>query len=358
MDILIVGAGPTGLTTAVELSRLGIIPTVIDKRTEPSGLSRAVGITPSSLKLLAPSGVTEKLLAATPPLTGICGYFNDQQLLHLDFSEHLNEFDQYEFQTPLHCLPQDKTEAILAQQFAEAGGSVQFGNEFIDLEQHENHVTVKTTAEQRNYTYVVAADGIGSKVRQAVNIEYTGIDLPEPWSIADLDVTNWPHPLEFCAFLTSGESVCVAAPIGENRVRLVSNTASALDTLPVPIEVLRTRRASTFTVSVRQAVSFTKHRVFLAGDAAHCHSPVGGRGMNLGIADAAQLATCIANNTVNDYHTLRYSQATDTMAMTERGRRLLTSSSSLSRVIKPSALKLLNASTFLKRRMIQSVLDE
>jgi len=358
MDILVVGAGPTGLTTAVELARLGVLPTVIDKRAKPSGLSRAVGITPASLRLLAPSGVTERLLSAAPRLHGICAYYNDNHLLSLSFADYISKNNQDDFKTPLHCLPQDQTEAILLQRFTELGGGVDYNNAFLNLEQHDSHVCVTTSAGKFNFDYVVAADGVASNVRQCTAIDYIGYDLPEPWSIADLDVTDWLHPNEFCAFLLSDGGVCVAAPIGNDRIRLVSNSIDAQSALPVTLFVNHARRQSTFTISVRQATRYSKHRVHLAGDAAHCHSPVGGRGMNLGIADAAQLATCLVNNTCNDYHHLRHAVAKDTMTMTERGRKLLTSSSSMSQLIKPAALKLINRSTFMKRRMIQSILNE
>ena len=358
MDILIVGAGPTGLTAAVELARMGCVPNVIDKRQEPSGLSRAVGITPASLRLLAPSGVTEKLLQAGPALKGICGYFNDQFLLTLDFSAHAKYLSSYDYQTPLHCLPQDQTEAILTEQFMEFGGQVQYGTEFQALQQINNKVIVNTSANEAHYDHVIGADGIGSQVRNQLGLEFPGFDVTEPWSIADVDTTDWPHTREFTAFLMSSGHVCVAAPIGKNRLRLVSSTEDAIKNLPIPINISHVHRNSTFTVSVRQAERFTVGQVYLAGDAAHCHSPVGGRGMNLGIADAAQIANCIINSNCDNYHHLRHAAAADTINMTERGRNLLTSNSPVSRWIKPTALKLVNRSSFIKRKMIISVLEE
>lgn len=358
MKVIIVGAGPTGLTAAVELARQGVVPTVIDKRTEPSGFSRAVGITPSSLKLLSPSGVTDQLLEAGPVLKGICAYFDRQQLLSLDFSEHRSRFDPYDYKTPLHCLPQDKTESILTRQFASMGGKIQFGVECLDLKQNEDLVTLCTTKGKSDYDYVIGADGIRSTIRQKLGIPFTGHELPEVWSIADVDTIGWQHPLEFCAFSKSNGDVCVAAPIGEQRIRLVSNTNDSLATLPIDINVRQVRRQASFTISIRQADRFSQGRVFLAGDAAHCHSPVGGRGMNLGIADAAQLADCIINNTTASYHRLRYPEATKTIRMTERGRTLLTRHGRISNFLKPAVMRMINRSSFIKQRMIESVLKE
>lgn len=358
MEILIVGAGPTGLTAAVELVRHGLVPTVIDKRAAPSGLSRAVGITPSSLKILSASGVTDRLLQAGPPLKGVRAYFDKQPLFELNFAEHTKGLEHAEIKLPLLCLPQDKTENILADRLKELGGSVQYKTELVDLHQQDNTVSVTTSAGTANYDHVIGADGIGSTVRRVLGIAFDGYDLTERWSIADVDVDKWRHPAEFCAFLLSSGDLCVAAPIGINRVRVVANTVDALLTLPVPMHVTNVRRQANFRISIRQAQQFSKNRVYLAGDAAHCHSPVGGRGMNLGIADAAQLAACIFSNTTRDYHSLRHAQAENVIKMTERGRKLLTESGSLSRFIKPTVLRLANRSNFLKRRMIRAALDE
>lgn len=358
MNVLIVGAGPTGLTAAVELARQGFVPTIIDQRLEPSGLSRAVGISTSSLRLLAPSGVTEKLLQAGPALQGICGYFNDKLLLSLNFSEHLPHNDHDAFYPPLHCLPQDQTEAILTSRFRELGGEVGYGIAFVKLEQNDLSVAVTTTSEKAEYDFVIGADGIQSLVRQQLAVAFNGYELDEPWSVADVETSHWQHPQQFSAFLKSNGEMCVAAPIGKNRVRFVSNTADALNTLPINVNVHNIRRQSTFTISVRQAAEYSVGRVHLAGDAAHCHSPVGGRGMNLGIADATQLASCLINNSSTNYHQLRYEHASKTISITERGRRLLSSDNKLSTLIKPTAMKFVNQSSFIKRRFVKSMLDD
>lgn len=316
-----------------------------------------MGILHSSLQLLAPSGVSEKLLQAGPVLLGICGYFNDTHLLSVNFLKHLSSSDHFDRQFPLHCLPQNETETILANRFLELGGDINYGVKFVELKQSDNTVLVTTSADSSHFDYVVGADGITSQVRQQLDINFTGHELPEPWSVADVDTADWPHPSEIGAFLMSNGNVCVAAPIGENRIRLASNTTDALNTLPIPIDVRHIRGQSKFTISVRLADQFSKNRVYLAGDAAHCHSPIGGRGMNLGIADAAQLATCLVNNTGSEYHDLRYGEVSETIKLTERGRRLVTSSSQISKSIKPAALKLINKSAFIKKRMIRTVLD-
>ena len=149
--------------------------------------------------------------------------------------------------------------------------------------------------------------------------------MDETWSIADVNINNWPYPNDFCLFQISGGQVAVVVAIGDQRYRVISNTEDSIETLPLEVEITHTHRSGTFNISVRQAQSYAIGSVFLGGDAAHCHSPVGGRGMNLGIADAAQWAACVLEDRLDEYTNLRHQEGKKVMRMTERGRRMVTS---------------------------------
>ena len=123
----------------------------------------------------------------------------------------------------------------------------------------------------------------------------------------------------------------VVAPLEADRYRLVSNTQNALEALPLPMEVVKVRRERTFNLSIRQAYQYSHGRVFLAGDAAHCHSPVGGRGMNLGIADAAELAVRMAEDRLAGYSASRHAIGARIIAGSERMRKLITSTNPIVR---------------------------
>ena len=164
--ILIVGAGPTGLTAAVELARRGIIADIIDKRDAASTWSRAVGILPSSLKLLEPSGVTAKLLQAGIHVGGIDAYYKGRKTMSAPF-----DVDQ----ATLIALPQDETETILRESFEEYGGRVTYSCELTNISQTEDNVLVEfENKDQSSYDYVIGADGINSKVRESQNISFDG----------------------------------------------------------------------------------------------------------------------------------------------------------------------------------------
>ena len=322
-DILIVGAGPTGLTAAVELARRGILPTVIDRKAEPSPLSRAVGILPATMKILAPSGASETIRAEAVPLERAVFHSVDRPIgkiaLHLP-----GDRDNHFF-----SLAQDRTEHHLRMAFERLGGAVRYGESFVDLSQDEDGVAVQIGDTERQFSHVIGADGVGSPVRRALGLDFKGFDLPETWSIADVDAEGWAGTREFHVYRLGRGRVVVVVPMEAARFRLVSNTPDSLVALPVPMNVTRIRRTDTFRISVRQVSRYVVGRVFLAGDAAHCHSPVGGRGMNLGIADAADLARRFAEGGLDDYHAARHGEGRAVIRLSERARRTLLSGNPL-----------------------------
>ncbi len=351
MRILIVGAGPTGLTAAVELARRGVIADVIDKRESGSGFSRAVGIMPISQKTLAPSGATERLRAEGIRFEEVRAY----NVAALAFTASLRLKDAPE--DYILGLAQDRTETILRDTLAQYGGSIRFGVELTDLRQDGDQAT-GTTADgvESSYDYVIGADGIRSTVRGALGIDFPGFDLSETWSIADVEADDWPNITSFTMCRLADGKVAVVAPLEAKRFRVISNTPDALKALPLPMNVTKIHREGQFTISIRQVRDYVQGRVFLAGDAAHCHSPVGGRGMNLGIADAADLAHRLVEGDLDGYSAARHSAGAKAIAGSEAIRKAITSKNPLTRAATMILLRTANLFRPLQRVMARRIL--
>ena len=349
--ILIVGAGPTGLTAAVELARRGIMPVVIEKRKTASNLSRAVGILPNSMDILIPSGVAKAIRKEAVIIQSSVFHNQDQQISSIKMNGLKGANKR------LYALPQDRTVFHLRETFQAMGGKINYGAELLSLSQTKTGISVSILGKAFRFDYVIGADGVNSTVRKALHIPYEGFDLSETWSIADVDAKAWRNPRSFNIFLLKKGNVAVTVPLDKGRFRVVSTTPNALEALPVPMDIKKTHRSGKFKVSVRQAKTYQLGRAFLAGDAAHCHSPVGGRGMNLGIADAAELAERIANDTTYGYTRARHPMGKKAITMSERLRKAITSASFTKRYILICLLKLFARVPAMRRRFVSNVLD-
>ncbi len=350
--VLIVGAGPTGLTAAVELARRGIVADVIDRREEASGLSRAVGILPRSLDLLGPSGVADRLRAEGIAFESAKFYRNARFIARIPLTSPTGD--------TILGLAQDRTEHHLADVFRGLGGTVRYGLAFERLVRNGEDAVEAGLGDgsTAGYDYLIGADGVRSSVRETLGLAFEGYDLPEKWSIADVDVEAWENARDFTICLLDAGAVAVVAPLEARRVRVISNTPDALAALPIGLETRKVRRKGQFTISVRQVRDYARGRVFLAGDAAHCHSPVGGRGMNLGIADAADLAERIARGTTAGYTAARHAAGAGVIAGSESARKQITSKNPLSRPLIVAALRLVGAIPALQRRFSRQALGQ
>ncbi len=353
MNILIVGAGPAGLTAGLELARRGVKATVIDKRAGGSTLSRAVGIVPMSLMLLEPSGVTPRLLDEGIQMQAVKFYLGERPLATIPLGVPNPRYGYGH----ILMLPQDQTEAALSDAFTGLGGTIRYDTEFKSLAQDSEAVAVTLSdGNTETYDYVIGADGIQSSVRAALDLDYPGHDLGETWSIADVNCNGWANPEDFTLCNLPAGGIAVVAPIGVNRCRVISNTPDALKSLAVPMDVSHVNREGQFTISVRQVADYRTGRVFLAGDAAHCHSPVGGRGMNLGIADACELAACLESGDLDRYARVRHAAGAATINNSERVRKMATATNPVRRMMFRTVLKTVGKSRFMRDKMAEGFL--
>jgi 2-polyprenyl-6-methoxyphenol hydroxylase-like FAD-dependent oxidoreductase len=319
--ILIVGAGPTGLTLATELARQGIMPRIIDRKDGPSPLSRAVGINPHTLGLLEGSGITARLLEEGVRINSAQVHFAKRgPAAVIDITSARDFKHNY-----ILALPQDRTEGLMQAAFEGFGGTVEYGRGFSALVQKDDGKVEVTTQKGKDgpsitetFDAVVGADGVHSRVRAAAGIETQGHDYPTKWSITDFNCTDWPYPKDQIQyFMKDDGTAAIVLAMGENRYRAASNREVTIPHIPCNFTIGKMNRKADYKISVKLADTYQKGSVFLAGDAGDVHSPAGGRGMNRGIADACSLAAHFVAGNMDGYASERRAFAHDVNLKTD-----------------------------------------
>lgn len=313
--VLIVGAGPTGLTSAFELARRGIVPQVIDAKDGIAPTARATGVSVRSLELLEDSGVTPELIKAGIKVNQARILGEDCKGLKLDFKELDHK---YNF---LLCLPQNRTEAVMQKRLEDLGGKVEYKTKLISLTKKKDG-TIEAVMEQGGkrltdtFNAVIGADGVNSTVRAHMGAKLKETVYPDKWSAAEFDTKDWPFPKdEIQYFLGKNGSFAVVIPLGGDRFRAVANTQDAMKCVDAKYTVDKLHFNNAFAVSVRHVNTYQKGNIFLAGDAAHAYPPAGVQGgMNLGIKDACSLARRIAEDDTKGYTKERRAEAKSTIS--------------------------------------------
>lgn len=353
-NILIVGAGPTGLTASVELARRGIVPRIVDKDEGPTPLSKAVGISAHSLEILEPSGIAERLLAKGIQVRRASIWFEGRVLGRVQPSAIRHRFNF------ILSLPQSETETVMAATLDGLGGGVEWRTKLVGLKMHGSEVEVTLDGpngrEEARFSHVLGADGARSTVREALGLEFEGYTRKRIWSIADAEVDGWPYEPEAAQlFLQKTGDIGFVIPIGEKRFRAVSNTEDAMACVPGNYSVARLLRTDTFHLPIRQAPTYQKGNVFLGGDAAHVHSPVGARGMNLGIEDAAAFARRLAEGSLEGYTAERRPVGRRWIELSERALNIAQATGPATITLRNAAIRLLSLVTVLQRPGMERV---
>jgi len=350
-DILIVGAGPVGLTAAVELARRGIAAQVIEKNPGPHRESRALAINPRTLDILEPSGMTKKLLEAGRKVRALNIYGPDTRLFRLETRHIPHPKRRY-----MLVLPQKDTERLLLETL---GGrkKVEWKTELTGLTLKDGKLSAKLRQNGKTRTIrpgmVIGADGAHSTVRHCLGFEFKGGSYDREWGLADVELSGLPeeelHVFDLCPLLIG------FIPIRDGLFRVVADRPDVLNLLPARIGLKKIIWESTFSISHRQVESYQKGSVFLAGDAAHIHSPLGGRGMNLGIEDAAWLAWLIARGETDRYTELRHPIAEEVISRVDTATRLMSSDERFITFVRRRMLPFLSGWSFFQSRALRNV---
>lgn len=319
-EVLIVGAGPAGLTAAVVLAAHGVPARVVDPESGPTDQSRALVVQARTLELWDKLGLAEPAVAAGKPMTAVVAYSNGGVLNDGHTLLPLGELGTGQTPYPfLLVFEQSKTERLLLDKLAELGGTVDWGVTAEAVTNVDGGVEVTLRGggdgvQRVRPRWVIGADGASSTVRHALGLGFEGGSYEQAFFLADVAVT-WAQPPDalYVALTDTGTFLFVPMPTDAGqtpRYRVLGSvtaevaTKERLDLSDVQIAidnhagvratVSDAKWVSLYRLHHRMAERFRVGNVFLAGDAAHIHSPIGGQGMNTGIQDAYNLAWKLA----------------------------------------------------------------
>ncbi|MFK0291802.1 FAD-dependent monooxygenase [Streptomyces sp. NPDC090442] len=332
VDVLVVGAGPVGLTVAAELRRHGVDCRIVDRLAAPEPYAKAIGIVPRTLEVWDAMGLVRRALDKAVPHLGQLVYIDGKPRPRVELTL------PPEIPYPFATLPQYETERLLAEHLASFGTEVERSIELRSLETHPDEVEATLAhadgqIERLHARYVVGCDGAHSLVRKVAGLTFEGDAFPEQYMIGDVEV-DWElpagHSMRSVKLDANGEVddmlVCIPMPggrrywlsmlcpsaqaegedessasdesglgLGDGQGLDLGQIQAVLDRLSPEVTTASTLRwSSSFRTSHRLVDRYRNGRLFVAGDAAHIHPPLGGQGLNTGVQDAYNLAWKLA----------------------------------------------------------------
>ncbi len=355
---LVVGAGPVGLAMANELARHGAGCRIIDRVTEPSQTSRALAIFPRTLEVFETMGIADRFIAAGHRLDGLSLHRCLEEIARIGFNSVASPF-------PFALgLPQSETERLLSEHLGSFGITVERGVELTTLSQTSDavHAVLRHAdgrEEEMETPWVVGCDGAHSTTRHVLGMDFEGAQYDESFILADVQLKSSLARDRVHLFL-GDDGLLGVIPFSGNRWRIVADIPPNSRDQSLPevtlneVQELLDRRGppqyrasdpiwmGRFHISHRKVREFRRLRVFLAGDAAHIHSPAGGQGMNTGIQDAFNLAWKLAlvvrgrapAQLLASYHVEREPVARDVLNLTDRITRMATTRNSFAQSVR------------------------
>ncbi len=375
-DVLIVGAGPTGLSLAITLRRYGIPVRIIDRAMQPSSVSKALAIWSASLEAMQGMGVIDEFLRDGARLNALCIGDGVRQLARMEVGEGIDS----PFPFPL-LIPQSETERLLNVRLSALGVTIERGVELSGLTQDEDGATATLDhangrTEVARARYLVGCDGARSEVRRALDIPFEGSTEPQTFLLGDvrIDGGGLDHKNIYLWWRRGG--TVALFPFEEETWRIFAmRDNDAASDIPPTVDELQSHAdrygppgmrlrdpswLSAFKINERVAARYRVGRCFLAGDAAHVHSPAGGQGMNTGIQDAVNLGWKLAHALqgvgdpkllLESYEPERRAIARDVVKAAEQKLHLAFSSGAAMRIVKDIAVSVFGNLPIVQKRL-------
>jgi 2-polyprenyl-6-methoxyphenol hydroxylase-like FAD-dependent oxidoreductase len=342
-DVLIIGAGPTGLVLALWLTKLGVKVRIIDKTAGPGTTSRALAVQARTLELYQQMDLAEAVVAEGHMVPAVNLWVKGEAAARVSFETIGSGLTPYPF---LKIFPQDQHERLLVERLEALGVAVERRTELLRFVEAENGITARLRGPDSQEVdcaanYIAGCDGAHSIVRETVGTGFPGGTYRQVFYVADVEAAGAALNGELHIDLDEADFLGVFPLAGQGRARLIGTVrderAGRADTLTfndvsdrainhLKVGVNKVNWFSTYHVHHRVTEHFRKGRAFLLGDAAHIHSPAGGQGMNTGIGDAINLAWKLAavlagragDNLLDTYEAERIGFARRLVATTDR----------------------------------------
>lgn len=389
-DVLIVGAGPTGLVLALWLVRAGVRIRIVDKTAEPGTTSRALAVQARTLEFYAQLGLADAVVAAGRKMLAANMWVRGRRAAHVVLGEMGKGISPYPFAL---IYPQDEHERMLIERLREAGVEVERQTELLRFDETPEAIIGQLrradgSEVQCTAAYIAGCDGARSTMREALGIGFPGGTYEHLFYVADVDARGPTMDGELHVALDRSDFLVVFPLKGEGHARLIGTVRAELENQQekltwedvstrvigwTGIQVDKVNWFSTYRVHHRVADRFREGRAFLLGDAAHIHSPVGGQGMNTGIGDAVNLAWKLAAvvqgrahaSVLDSYEPERIAFARTLVATTDQAFVGVTSSGAMARLVRLHLVPLLLPFFFISksvrrvmfRRVSQTAID-
>jgi 2-polyprenyl-6-methoxyphenol hydroxylase-like FAD-dependent oxidoreductase len=359
IDVLVIGAGPTGLVLALWLAKLGVKVRIVDKTAEPGTTSRALAVQARTLELYSQLDLADEVVARGHKTPAVNLWVRGKKAARLPFETVGEGLTPFPF---LHIFPQDQHERLLIERLEALGVTVERRTELVGFEDPGDRVTARLRGpngaeEICEAAYIAGCDGARSTVREIIGTGFPGGTYRQVFYVADVEASGPPVDGELHVDLDEADFLALFPMAGEGRARLIGTVrderADHVETLRfedvsdraiqnLKVKLHKVNWFSTYHVHHRVTDRFRAGRAFLAGDAAHIHSPAGGQGMNTGIGDVINLAWKLAtvldgrapDSLLDSYEAERIGFARRLVATTDRAFSIATADGPLADILR------------------------